>query len=267
MEVVSIEEESPLLPSVLPLRVVLIEPRNPLNIGAAARAMSNFGVFDLRLVRPYDLAFREAVSAVGASALLRDAQVHEHLAEALAGVSHVAGSTGVEHRQFHLPVYRLERGARLLKRHLAAAPAALIFGSEKHGLSNEDLSFCHSLLHIPTRAAHDSMNLGQAVAVCLYELVRAPMAARRLPGAAELADDAASERFTAVLLELLGESGYSDFAPGPATVEKTRRLVRRLSLRSGDVDLWTGIVRQALWRIRRGAADSTPPIEAAPDAE
>jgi tRNA/rRNA methyltransferase len=237
---------------------VLIDPRNPLNIGAAARAMSNFGFFDLRLVRPYDVAFREAVSGVGASSLLQSAQVHDTLAEALAGVSHVAGATGVEYRQFHLPVFRLERGARMLKRHLAAAPAALIFGCEKSGLSNEDLSFCHSLLHIPTRAAHDSMNLGQAVAICLYELVRSPMAARRLPGAAELADDAASERFTQLLLELLGESGYSDFAPGPATVEKTRRLVRRLSLRDGDVDLWTGILRQTLWRIRRGAVAAAP---------
>ena len=73
----------------------------------------------------------------------------------------------------------------MLKRHLAAAPAALLFGCEKFGLSNDDLSYCHYLVHIPTRAEHDSMNLGQAVALCLYELARAPMAARQLPGAVE----------------------------------------------------------------------------------
>lgn len=241
------------------LRVVLIEVRNPLNIGAAARAMSNFGCFDLRLVRPYDVAFREAVSGVGAGRVLENARVHDTLAEALAGVSLVAGATGIAHRQFHVPVYRLESGARLLRRHLAAAPAALLFGSEKHGLSNDDLSFCHWLVHIPTRAGHESMNLGQAVAVCLYELARSPLAARRLAGAAELAPDDAVERFTGVLLTMLETSGYSDFGPGPATVEKTRRLVRRLALRAGDVHLWTGILRQALWRMRRAAASEAPP--------
>ena len=235
------------------LRVVLVEVRNPLNIGAAARAMSNFGFFDLRLVRPYDVAFREAVSGVGAGRVLKTARVHDTLADALENVSLVAGATGVAHRQFHLPVYRLERGGRLLRRHLAAAPAALLFGSEKHGLSNEDLSFCHWLVHIPTRAAHESMNLGQAVAVCLYELARSPVAARSLPGAAELAPAEEVERFTGVLLEMMEASGYSDFGPSPATTEKTRRLVRRLALREGDVNLWTGILRQALWRMRRGS--------------
>jgi tRNA/rRNA methyltransferase len=236
------------------LRVVLIEPRNPLNIGAAARAMSNFGFLDLRLVKPYDVAFREAVSGVGAGHLLASARVHETVAEAVEGVSLVVGATGIGHRQFQHPLYRLERGGRMLKRHLAAAPAALLFGCEKFGLSNDDLSHCHYLVHIPTRVQHDSMNLGQAVAVCLYELARSPLGARRLPGAADLAPDEEVERFTVVLLKMLEESGYSDFAAGPTTVEKTRRLVRRLSLRSGDVNLWTGILRQALWRMQRSAA-------------
>jgi tRNA/rRNA methyltransferase len=98
------------------------------------------------------------------------------------------------------------------------------------------------------------MNLGQAVALCLYELARSPMAARQLPGAAELAPGEDVERFTQLLLKMLEESGYSDFAAGPSSVEKARRLVRRLSLRSGDVNLWIGILRQALWRMRRSAA-------------
>lgn len=236
------------------LRVVLIEPRNPLNIGAAARAMSNFGFLDLRLVKPYDVAFREAVSGVGAGPLLQGAQVYETLAGALEGVSLVVGATGIGHRQFHHPLYRLERGGRMLKRHLAAAPAALLFGSEKFGLSNDDLSYCHYLVHIPTRTEHDSMNLGQAVALCLYELARSPMGARHLPGAADLAPDEDVERFTQILMEMLEESGYSDFASGPSTLEKTRRLVRRLSMRSGDVNLWSGILRQALWRMKQGGA-------------
>ena len=92
---------------------MLVATRNPLNIGAAARAMSNFGFFDLRLVCPYDVAFREAVSGVGAGRVLENARVHEHLAEALDGVSLVAGATGIAHRHFQQPVYRLERGGRI----------------------------------------------------------------------------------------------------------------------------------------------------------
>ncbi len=215
--------------------------------------MSNFGFFNLRLVKPYDVAFREAVSGVGAGHVMESAQVHSTLAEALEGVSLVVGATGIGHRQFNHPLYRLERGGRMLKRHLAAAPAALLFGSEKFGLSNDDLSHCHYLVHIPTRTEHDSMNLGQGRGAVPYELARAPVAARQLPGAAELAPAEDVERFTQVLMKMLEESGYSDFESGPSTLEKTRRLVRRLSLRGGDVNLWIGILRQALWRMKRNA--------------
>ena len=92
----------------------------------------------------------------------------------------------------------------------------------------------------------------------ILALARSPLAARRLPSAAELAPDEEVERFTGVLLTMMETSGYSDFGPGPATVEKTRRLVRRLALRMGDVNLWTGILRQALWRMRRAASSEAP---------
>jgi tRNA/rRNA methyltransferase len=241
------------------LRIVLVEPRNPLNIGAAARAMSNFGFNDLRLVRPYDVAFREAVSGVGAGHLLERAKVNSTLAEALAGVTLVVGATGLGHRQLQHPIHRLEQASRRLRRHLAVAPAALLFGSEKFGLSNDDLSFCHFLLHIPTRAEHDSMNLGQAVAVCLYELIRSPASARKMQESYDLAPAEEVERFTEVVLEAMGESGYRDFGASPVTVEKTRRLVRRLALRADDVNLWTGILRQALWKMRRATEKQSSP--------
>jgi tRNA/rRNA methyltransferase len=231
------------------LAIVLIDTRNPLNIGAVARAMSNFGFFDLRLVRPYHAAFEEAVSAVGASALLQQARVFDHLAGAVADCSLVVGATGLGHRVFEHPLHRLERAGRLLRRHLQSARAAILFGSEKFGLSNHDISHCHWLLHIPTRPEHDSMNLGQAVAVTLYELHRSPAAARRLPEAASLASGAELERLTLLLEQVLARSGYSDFNRETSASDKTRRLIRRLSLSSRDAAIVAGMLRQILWKL------------------
>jgi tRNA/rRNA methyltransferase len=142
------------------LRVVLVRTRNPLNIGAAARAMSNFGFHHLRVVNPYEVAFRQARSAVGASALLANAEVYGTVDEAVADCSLVAGTTAVRNRELHHQVRPIEHGARLIRKQLASGPVALLFGSEKVGLSNADLSHCHWLVRIPTRGENISMNLG-----------------------------------------------------------------------------------------------------------
>jgi TrmH family RNA methyltransferase len=239
------------------LRVVLVNPRNPLNIGAAARAMSNFGFLHLCVVNPYELAFREARSAVGALPLLAHAEEFKTVGEAVADCTLVVGTTSVGPRELQHPVKRLEQGARLIRKRLAASRVALLFGSEKRGLSNEDLSHCHWLLRIPTREEHRSMNLGQAVAICLYELARDPHAApppekRTAATASEL------ERITSVLLDALRASGYLKSFPTAAqrrrsaapTDEKIRRLVHRLHLSSSDADLCLGIFRQILWKSR-----------------
>src|SRR5580693_8564012 len=98
------------------LRVVLVETRNPLNIGAAARAMSNFGFLRLRVVKPYEVAFREARSAVGASPLLADAEEFESVAEAVADCSLVVGTTAIGSRDPQHPVRRLEEAARHIRK-------------------------------------------------------------------------------------------------------------------------------------------------------
>src|SRR6202163_4743441 len=154
------------------LRVVLVATRNPLNIGAAARAMSNFGVRRLRVVNPYEKAFREARSAVGAAGLLAKAEEYDDVAEAVADCRLVVGTTAVGRRDLQHRLQGLVEGGRQIRRQLRLAPVALLFGSERYGLSNEELSHCHWLMRIPTREEHESMNLGQAVAVCLYELMR-----------------------------------------------------------------------------------------------
>jgi TrmH family RNA methyltransferase len=232
------------------LRVVLVAARNPLNIGAAARAMSNFGFTRLRVVNPYDVAFREARSAVGAAALLAEAEECKSVAEAVADCTLVVGTTAVGHRELQHPLRRLEYGARLIRRRMASSPVALLFGSEKSGLSNEDMSHCHWLMRIPTRPGHASMNLGQAAALCLYELVREPKAAIRRPEKIKPAEAGEVERLTMMLLEALRASGYVNPRTKGSTEEKVRRLVRRLNMPARDIEVWFGILRQILWKLR-----------------
>ena len=131
------------------IRIVLVGTRNPLNIGAAARALSNFGFTDLVLVQPYDASWREAKSAMGGKGLLATARVLDTVQAAVAGCALVVGTASVGSRLLKLPVRRLEYGARLIRKD--PGPVALLFGSEKTGLSNDDLSLCHWLLRIPTR--------------------------------------------------------------------------------------------------------------------
>jgi TrmH family RNA methyltransferase len=231
------------------LVVVLVRPRNPLNIGAAARAMSNFGFRRLRVVNPYQLAFRDARSAVGAAELLSNAEEYSSLSEAIADCGLIVGTTAVHRRVLQQPLRRLdEDGGRLIREEISSGRVALLFGSEKVGLSTADFTHCHWLLHVPTLQDHISMNLGQAVAVCLYEIVRSVDA----EGPAEEIQRASAgevEMITSILLDALRVSGY--VKPGTEVVmeEKARRLVRRMNLQSGEATVWLGMLRQIAWKL------------------
>jgi TrmH family RNA methyltransferase len=233
------------------LAVVLVSPRNPLNVGAAARATSNFGFSRLRVVNPYEVAFREARSAVGASSILRRAEEYASLAEAVADCTLVIGTTAARKRELHHTLRPLPDGAPLIRRRLRSSRIGLLFGSEKRGLSNEDFSHCHWLMRIPTREEHGSMNLGQAVAVCLYEIARAAPAKRA--DKPHLATAAEIEAITQRLLEALTRSGYVKPQAAASTEEKIRRMVRRLAIPASDADVWMGILRQILWKLRSGS--------------
>jgi len=240
------------------LCVVLVSTRNPLNIGAAARAMSNLGFSRLRVVNPYEASFREARSAVGAAPLLKNAEEYKTVAEAVADCSLVIGTTAAHNRELHQPLKLLLQAAPMIRKRLKSGRVALLFGSEKRGLFNADLSHCHWLLHIPTRTEHLSMNLGQAVAICLYELIRVGGKSKDVkshpasdPGKDKLASSGELERLTSLLLDALRSSGYIDQQTIAAKEEKIRRMVRRLNLSADDAEVWLGMLRQIAWKLNQ----------------
>jgi tRNA/rRNA methyltransferase len=251
------------------VEVVLVSPRNPLNIGAAARAMANFGFARLAVVAPFDRTWREARSAVGAPELLQNAKETATLAEAVAGCTLVVGTGSLTYRKPEQPVVPLPELASLVGRELkCGGRVAVVFGSEKHGLTVDDLSFCHCMVEIPTDARQPSMNLGQAVAVCLYELATRVCVAEngardaaigradRRPLAAEEESSPAVRSGSLDLLaglieQVMQAAGYSPNSMQAANRRDLRVLLRRIALSEPDTRRILGLFRRILWRLNR----------------
>jgi TrmH family RNA methyltransferase len=155
-----------------PTRIVLVRPRNPSNIGACARAMANFGVTDLVVVDPYEPVWQETRSAPEAESVVLAARAVGSFEEAIEGCGVIVGTSSFHRRPIEHAVVELPNLNRYLASFPASTPLALILGSERSGLSNEELARCQIVVKIPTKPATPSMNLGQALAVFLYELRR-----------------------------------------------------------------------------------------------
>jgi TrmH family RNA methyltransferase len=240
------------------IEVVLVSPRNPLNIGAVARAMANFGFARLTVVAPYEPHWREAQSAIGAENLLQKAKSAERLAEAVADCTLVVGTGTLTHRKPEQPVVKLhDLPPRLEETLTDGGRIALVFGPEKHGLTREDLSYCHLLVEIPTGAQQPSMNLGQAVAVCLYELAVRLIQARAEPDAAQPAPQPAStaasgdlDLLAGVIDQVMLASHYSPVLKRRANQHQLRLFLRRLALSAADARRILGFFRRVLHRLQ-----------------
>jgi tRNA/rRNA methyltransferase len=238
--------------------VVLVRARNPNNIGAVARAMHDFGFRHLRVVNEYAVPFETARSAVDASEVLAGAAAFGSFADAVADCTLVVGTTAVGERVLQHPLFGVADAGRMIRGELAkqGGRVALLFGSEKTGLSNDELSHCHWLLTIPMKEheeiRHPSMNLGQAVAVCLYEVVRQAGLPNVSVGGEVSMPAGEVERLTVLLTEVLEETGYTKRHPANCDEAQIRRLVLRMGVAAGDVPVWTGILRQVLWKVRGG---------------
>jgi tRNA/rRNA methyltransferase len=149
--------------------IILVRPRNPQNIGAAARAMGNFGLSDLRVVDPYPPVWRDAVSAAGAHKILKKAKVFKTLKEALSDQKFILATTAIKERIIKRPILYLSQINIFLEEN-EKDKIAIIFGPEKTGLTTDDILCANAILNIPTDAKVPSINLAQAVILCCYEL-------------------------------------------------------------------------------------------------
>jgi TrmH family RNA methyltransferase len=221
--------------------------------------MANFGFPRLSIVAPFAQNWMEAKSAVGAPDLLRDAKVYATLAEAIAHCTLILGTGSLDRRRPVQAILGLPQAAAQIQTALAGSSphptrVALVFGSEKHGLTSDDLSWCHALIAIETCEAQPSMNLGQAVAVCLYEISRDPQPPEQPKNTVESSenpDSAQLDRLATLVEETMEAVNYSTRGMSSANGEALRVLLRRLMPREPDLRRLMGLFRRILWQLSR----------------
>ncbi|MBS0192807.1 MAG: RNA methyltransferase [Proteobacteria bacterium] len=234
-----------------PVRIVLVETRHPGNIGSAARAMKTMGFHDLVLVAPRQPDHADAVAlAAGAADVLAQARICTTLEEAVADCGFVAGCTA-RSRHVVLPGLEPRAAASQLLDEAGAAPVALVFGTERTGLTNEDLQRCHAAVHIPANPEYGSLNLAAAVQVLCYEL-RLAMLARSADGGATpsrgddpLATQAQMEAFFAHLGRMLDAIEFHKGRSPETIMRRLRGLFLRARLDERELRILHGILSDA----------------------
>ncbi len=237
-----------------PIRIVLVETALPENIGSAARAMKTMGLTDLALVRPKVFPDARATAlAAGADDVLDNARICESLTEAIGDCAFAAGCTA-RLRDIALPLLDPAQGAQRLLSEIAHGAVALVFGTERTGLTNEDLSRCHVAIHIPTDPDFSSLNLAQAVQVlafCVRTAALSIPAVTATPGPAE--EDDVDTRASVLQLErmfehfeqALGDIDFFKGRPYGHLMQRIRRMLHRAQLEEREVMILRGILADA----------------------
>jgi TrmH family RNA methyltransferase len=231
------------------IEIVLVRPLRPGNMGAAARAMKNMGFSRLVLVDPADHTTSEAYQmAYGAKEILEKARVVKTLSKAVSKAGFVIGTTARQRKGYE-GLVPLSRVVPEVLSFAAQQKVAVVFGSERTGLTNDEVALCQRLTVIPTAPAFPSLNLAQAVMVVLYELYRGsagriPVPERRLATSREL------ERFYEDMEQLLTDINFVKGRQGRFILADVRRIFGRSSLDSREVRILRGIVSQVRWSRR-----------------
>jgi TrmH family RNA methyltransferase len=245
-----------------PIRIVLVETSHPGNIGAVARALRNMELDQLVLVRPKLFPHPEASArASSAEELLAGARVEDDLGVALAGCGLVLATTSRERDQY-FRVIDVRAGARRAVEECAHSPVAIMFGSERTGLTNEELRYAHALLRIPANPAYASLNIAMAVQIVAYEILRARLerdasAAGEPARATPLATPAELDHMYQHLATVLQEIEFHDRTQsGGHLMKRLRRLLQRAEPDANEVAILRGILTAIQQRRRRAGQDS-----------
>ncbi|MHB8813298.1 MAG: RNA methyltransferase [Steroidobacteraceae bacterium] len=238
------------------IRIVLVEPSHPGNIGAVARAMKNMGLEQLVLVSPRQFPHSEASArASGADDVLAKARVVATVQEGLAGCGFIVATTSRTRDQYFRVADVRDAAERVLEES-RRAPAAVLFGPERAGLSNAQLEAAHLLIRIPASEAYPSLNLGMAVQIVAYEIFRARgVQIDATPAAGPLADPVDMERLYEHLAQVLEEVDFRDRTQGGThLMARLRRLFQRAALDRNEVNILRGILTAVQHRRRRAGA-------------
>jgi TrmH family RNA methyltransferase len=240
------------------IRIVLVAPSHPGNIGAVARAMKNMALSELLLVRPKEFPHPDATArASGAHDVLAGARIVGSLSEALAGCGFVAATTSRDRDQYFRVIDVRDAAVRIVAES-RRAPAAVVFGSERTGLTNEELETAHALIRIPASAAYLSLNLAMAVQLVAYELFRAcdSDAAARAPAGPPLAGEQEMARLYAHFAQVLEEIEFRDRTQsGTHLMGRIRRFLQRAELDQNEVNILRGILTAVQTRRRHAGAE------------
>ena len=228
----------------MPIRIVLVDPAHPGNIGAVARAMKNMGLSELHPVRPRYFPNSEATArASGAEDVLTAATVHEDFSAAIADCGLVVGTSArLRHLSFDLVEPR--ECAQQVASAAQSGHVAVVFGSERVGLTNEELSRCNLLVTIPTSAEYSSLNLAMAVQVLAYEiwLATRPEAAPAPSLEVPLASASEMTRFYEHIEQVLDYIDFRDRNGGGHLMARIRRLFNRARLDQNEMNILRGIL-------------------------
>jgi tRNA/rRNA methyltransferase len=247
------------------IRIVLVEPAGPLNVGSIARVMKNFGLSQLVLVNPKcdHLGAEARLMAVRGADLLESAQIVASLPEALAGVQRAIGTTGIQPAD-PMP---LEPPHQVLPWLLEAdgsaqVPGAIVFGREDRGLTIDELHYTPRLLQVQTGDAYNSLNLAQTVALCCYELSVCQSRGMVSPVAIAPAEPTATidalDRFYHQLEAQLLAVGYLYPHTAPSRMKRFRRIYNRAQPTIEELHMLHGVLTQVNWALRQGAKGSEP---------
>ncbi len=230
------------------IRVVLIDTTHPGNIGATARAMKVMGISQLHLVNPAMYPHAEATArASGADDILRSAQIHDSLDQALAGCSLVLG-TSARLRSLPMPQLDVRSAAGMALEDPGGQDVAILFGRERHGLTNEQIQTCHQLVHIDTNPEYGSLNIAQAVQLMVYELRMAALGSQSLPLPPTNripADAGQMELFYEHLEQTLLDLGFLNPKQPKKLMMRLRRLFNRSRPDQNEMNILRGILAAA----------------------
>jgi len=235
---------------------VLLGPKRGANVGAACRAIKNMGAGDLVVVGGEFDAAEARRTAVHAADVFEARVEAASLEDAVAPCRFVVGTTS-RSDPWSIPVDGIDAVfADARRRGLDAASVALVFGPEDRGLCNEELARCHRVATIPTAGDYDSLNLGQAVVVCLYEWLRGGRGGNDRAAApdAEAADAASTAAALADLRRVLEEIGFLHGDQDERVMASVASMLTRGGLQEREVRILRGMVRQIRWAASRGGA-------------